>query len=83
MSSLYLPDAVCAGNKLWDGVEWKCVVGSLMCYVYATCPRTCTSLLVGVYSLALGYVGSDCILSVADSSFDGTGLHWERSGYFN
>ena len=31
----------------------------------------------------MGYVGSDCILNVVDSFLDGTGLHWERSGYFN
>ena len=34
-------------------------------------------------SLALGYVGSDCILHVADSFFDGIDLHWERSGSIN
>ena len=31
-------------------------------------------------SLALGYVGSDCILNVADSFFDGTGLHGRGQG---
>ena len=33
--------------------------------------------------LAFGYVGSDCILNVADPCFDWTGLHWERSGSIN
>ena len=44
-----VPDAVCVGNRLWDGVKWKRVAGSLMCCVHATRPRTCTGLLVGVY----------------------------------
>ena len=68
MSSLYLPDAVCVGNmgcKMEASNGQSDVLRSRNASenVYRpSCGR--------LQGLAFGYVGSDCILNVADPCFD-------------